>query len=86
MLFPEDFIRGAYGKEQLALMYFPQCTPRTARRNLTRAMQRIPALMADLQALGYRPTTKLLLPAMVDAVLQYLGPPAVYPGEGEGAR
>ena len=49
-------------------------------------MQRIPALMADLQALGYRPTTKLLLPAMVDAVLQYLGPPAVYPGEGEGAR
>ena len=60
---------------QLAHLYCPDVTPRHARRTLKAWIDRCHPLTARLHALGYDGRQRILSPAMVAAIVEYLGEP-----------
>lgn len=66
----------AYGKSELAWLYFPTAnSAHTAVNHLMAWVYRIPQLVDGLQKLGYRKTAKFFTPREVALIFDYLGEP-----------
>ena len=66
----------AYGKSELAWLYFPTAnSAHTAVNHLMAWVYRIPQLVDGLQKLGYRKTAKFFTPREVALIIDYLGEP-----------
>ena len=64
-----------YGRTELALLYNPHLTPSSAWRVLRSWININPPLRRQLKHLGLKPTTRRYTPAMVSAIVKYLGEP-----------
>ena len=71
----KEFIIRAYTKKELALMYFPDSSPRTAVSHLMNWIRRCTQLWELLQATGYIATNKDFTPRQVRAIVEMLGEP-----------
>ena len=71
----DNFIIRAYSKKELALMYFPDSSPRTAVSHLMSWIRRCTQLWQQLQATGYETTCKTFTPRQVRAIVEQLGEP-----------
>ena len=65
----------AYTKKELALMYFPDSSPRTAVSHLMSWIRRCTPLWELLQETGYETTCKTFTPRQVRAIVEQLGEP-----------
>ena len=64
-----------YTKKELALLYFPGSTPRTAVNHLMSWIRRCTPLWNELQQTGYYPASKAFTPRQVRAIVAQLGEP-----------
>ena len=64
-----------YTKKELALLYFPNSSPATARRYLIRWIMRNSRLMEDLYAANYSLSDQYLTKEQVEIIFRYIGPP-----------
>ena len=64
-----------YGFGELAQMYFPAVSPKTASTNLNNWIKSAPALKSALCETGRRPGCKILSPAQVRLIVEVLGEP-----------
>ncbi len=71
----DNFTLRAYTKKELALMYFPDSTPRTAVSHLMSWIRHCTALWQQLQGTGYEPTSKTFTPRQVRIIVEQLGEP-----------
>ncbi len=71
----DDFIIRAYTKKELALMYFPDSSPRTAVSHLMSWIRRCTQLWEQLHTTGYNVTSKAFTPRQVKAIVEELGEP-----------
>ena len=71
----DDFIIRVYTKKELALMYFPDSSPRTAVSHLMAWIRHCTQLWEQLQETGYEPTCKTFTPRQVRAIVEQLGEP-----------
>lgn len=67
--------RRVHTKDEIALMYFPGCTPKVARRSLNHWFHKAPMLMGQLQELGCGITTRCYVYEQVKAIVGYFGEP-----------
>ena len=65
----------SYGKAELALLYHPCGTPKTAMKTLYRWIKGCPLLMAELESLHYNPKRRTFLKPEVEAIVRHLGEP-----------
>ena len=65
----------SYSKKELALLYFPDSTPRVAVNHLMAMIRRNDMLWDELQATGYKTACKVFTPRQVQAVFEWLGAP-----------
>ncbi len=71
----DKFAIRAYTKKELALMYFPESSPRTAVNHLMAWVHRCSQLQRQLQETGYETTSKAFTPRQVRAIVEQLGEP-----------
>ena len=71
----DDFKIRPYTKKELALMYFPDSSPRTAVSHLMSWIRRCTQLWQQLQATGYETTCWTFTPRQVNAIVEQLGEP-----------
>jgi hypothetical protein len=71
----ETFRTRTYDRRELAQMYFPSATPRTAVDHLKRWITHCPELLAELDHQGYQPRSRVLTRRMVETIVRYLGEP-----------
>ena len=64
-----------YTKKELALLYFPNSSPETARRHLIRWIMRNSKLMEELYAANYNLYDQYLTKEQVEIIFRYIGPP-----------
>ncbi|MFN7832858.1 MAG: DUF4248 domain-containing protein [Bacteroidota bacterium] len=64
-----------YGFGELAQMYFPAVSPKTASTNLNNWIRAAPELREALHEAGRRPGFKILSPAQVRLIVEVLGEP-----------
>lgn len=62
-------------RTHLAQLYCPDVTPRHAWRTLKAWMEHCHPLITHLHTLGYNGRQRILSPAMVAAIAEYLGEP-----------
>lgn len=62
-------------KQQLACMYHPDVSQRTAINAFRRSLSETPGLMAALEAANYKRTQKLLSPLQVSIIFSFIGEP-----------
>ena len=62
-------------KQELALQYFPEASPKVAVRHLMRWIIRCAPLLHDLEATGYHATQKSFTWRQVQLVYRHLGEP-----------
>lgn len=65
----------AYGYGELALLYFPNSTKKSASTQLGRWVRQNQTLKTKIQELGFTPGKKLLTPNQVRAIVEVLGEP-----------
>lgn len=71
-----EFKIKAYGKSELALLYFPDASSaHTAVNHLMSWIRRNPQLMEQLEKMGYRKSGKFFTPKEVKWIVEYLGEP-----------
>ncbi len=70
-----DFPIKAYSKKELALLYFPDSTPRAAVNHLMAMVKRNDMLWDELQEAGYYSNRKTFTPREVRAIIDWLGAP-----------
>ncbi len=71
-----QFKTRAYGKSELALLYFPGAvSPHTAVNHLMSWIHRNPKLVKELEETDYRKSAKYFTPRQVTLVVEYLGEP-----------
>lgn len=70
-----DFVIRAYTKKELALMYFPYSSPRTAVNHLMSWIRRCTCLWEQLQSMGYNINSKAFTPRQVRTIVEQLGEP-----------
>ena len=71
-----EFKVRAYGKSELAWLYFPTAnSAHTAVNHLRAWVGRNPALVNGLHKLGYRKSAKFFTPKEVALIIEYLGEP-----------
>ena len=72
----QEFKQKAYGKSELALLYFPDVTlAHTAVNHLMSWIRRNPMLTEELAKMGYRKSAKFFTPKEVGLIVGYLGEP-----------
>lgn len=72
----EDLKIRAYGKSELALLYFPFAnSSHTAVNHLMAWVKKIPEVVEGLQKIGYRKTAKYFTAREVKLIVDYLGYP-----------
>ena len=64
-----------YTKKELALLYFPDSTPRVAVNHLMAIIRRNDMLRDELLSSGYKNTSKVFTPRQVQAIFDWIGPP-----------
>ena len=64
-----------YTKKELALLYFPNSSPATARRHLIRWIMRNSKLMEELYAANYNLYDQYLTKEQVEIIFRHIGPP-----------
>ncbi len=64
-----------YTKKELALMYFPDSSPRTATKHLSRWIKHCPELQRQLLATGYKETSHCFTARQTELIEHYLGSP-----------
>ena len=71
-----EFIVQGYSKQELAMLYFPNCpNPHVAVNRLTRWIQRCQPLKAELEAVHYCKYAKFFTPREVALIVSYIGEP-----------
>lgn len=71
-----DFTIKAYGKSELAMLYFPQTSsPHTAAGHLLAWIKRNRQLSEALERVGHRKTAKFFTPKEVALITEFLGTP-----------
>ena len=65
----------AYSKKELALLYFPDSTPRVAVNHLMAIIRRNDMLRDELLSTGYKTTSKVFTPRQVQAIFDWIGAP-----------
>ena len=71
-----EFKIKAYGKSELALLYFPDASSaHTAVNHLMSWIRRNPQLKEQLEKMGYRKSAKFFTPKEVKLIVEYLGEP-----------
>lgn len=72
----EDIKIRAYGKSELAMLYFPTANnSHTAVNHLMAWVKKIPEVVEGLQKTGYRKTAKYFTAREVKLIVDYLGYP-----------
>ncbi len=71
----ENFAIRAYSKKELALLYFPDSTPRVAVNHLMAVIRRNDMLWDELLSTGYKTTNKTFTPRQVNAIFEWIGAP-----------
>lgn len=69
------FLIRSYSKCELALLYSPDVSPKSAVNRLARWIKFNPSLEKALEAKGYRTRQQVFTPAQVAVVVEYLGEP-----------
>jgi hypothetical protein len=71
----ENFRIRSYGFGELAQMYYPDRNARSAIRLFREEMMLTRGLWDAMQAVGYKPYTKVLTRGQVNTIVKYLGEP-----------
>ena len=71
----EEFIIRSYGVAQLAQLYYPDRSERSAIRLFRKEIHETRGLWEALQRVGYRDYTKMLTRSQVKVIVQFLGEP-----------
>ena len=71
----ETFKIKSYSKKELALLYFPDSTPRVAVNHLMALIRRNDMLSDELLSTGYKTTNKVFTPRQVQAIVDWIGAP-----------
>ncbi len=71
----EQFKIRAYGFGELAQLYFPNITKKSASAQLRRWIKLSNSVMSDLENFGYKPGIRLLTPAHVRVIVEEFGEP-----------
>lgn len=71
----EKFKIRSYGYGELAQLYFPNNTPKSASVQLRTWIQLNEKLKSELSATGFTPGKKVLTPKQVELIVFYLGEP-----------
>lgn len=64
-----------YQKQELAKLYFPECSDHGATNSLLRMIKHCKPLMNELQTMGYNPHLKYFTTHQVDRITHFLGKP-----------
>lgn len=65
----------SYGKSELAALYMPDVTPKSALEALKKWIDKFPGLAAALAATGLQPCDKRYTPAQVRMITEAIGRP-----------
>ena len=71
----DTFKINSYSKKELALLYFPDSTPRVAVNHLMALIRRNDMLSDELMSTGYKTTNKVFTPRQVQAIVDWIGAP-----------
>ena len=71
----DNFKIKSYSKKELALLFFPGSTPRTAVNHLMGIIRRCDPLWDKLLAMGYNTNRKTFTPLEVAAIVEWIGAP-----------
>lgn len=71
----EQFRIRAYGFGELAQLYFPNITKKSASAQLRRWIKQSKTVMTELDNFGYKPGIRILTPAHVKVVVEEFGEP-----------
>jgi hypothetical protein len=71
----KEFTIRTYGFSELALLYFPNSTKKSASTQLGRWMRQNDKLKMQLLELGYMPRKKILTPIQVKLIVELFGEP-----------
>ena len=71
----EHFTIRAYSKKELALLFFPDSTPRVAVNHLMALIRRCDMLWDELQSMDYNKRRKTFTPREIKAIFDWLGAP-----------
>ncbi|MCD8269245.1 MAG: DUF4248 domain-containing protein [Parabacteroides sp.] len=67
-----------WGHKELAVLYFPDSTPKSASSQLALWIWRDEELLADLQKAGYRKGQRIYTPRRVAVLVDHLGEPETW--------
>lgn len=65
----------SYGKSELAALYLPEISPKSATETVRKWIERAPGLSDALTATGLQPLDKRYTPAQVRMIVEALGEP-----------
>jgi hypothetical protein len=71
----ERFRIKSYGYGELAQLYFPNISKKSASAQLRRWIKMSESVLPKLQILGYKPGNRLLTPAHVKVIVEEFGEP-----------
>jgi hypothetical protein len=71
----KTFVLRSYGYGELALLYFPNSTKKSATTQLRRWIRRNDVLRRTLIQLGFADRQRILTPRQVEVVVQFVGEP-----------
>ncbi len=71
----KEFTIRSYGFGELALLYFPNCTKRSASTQLARWVRQNESLKDNLIGTGFKPGRKNLTPKQVEIIIKFIGAP-----------
>jgi len=71
----KEFVIRSYSYCELAMLYFPNSTKRSASSQLGRWVRQNEKLKMQLIELGYKPRKKILTPVQVKLIVELFGEP-----------
>jgi hypothetical protein len=71
----KEFVIRSYSYCELAMLYFPNSTKKSASAQLGRWIQGNEKLKSQLLAIGYKPRKKILTPIQVKLIVELFGEP-----------
>jgi hypothetical protein len=71
----KEFVIRSYGYCELAMLYFPNSTKKSASAQLGRWIRENEKLKSQWLELGFKPRKKLLTPSQVKLIIDFLGEP-----------
>ncbi len=71
----KEFVIRSYGYCELAMLYFPNSTKKSASAQLGRWIRQNETLKKKWVAMGYKPRKKILTPSQVKLLVEVFGEP-----------